>query len=116
MARIGTSRRRVRFEKRARGGNYAGVVNQDFALLCGPVWARIEPLRGGETVQAGLIEGKETFRLRVRSSTATRLITTGCRAVEHHNPDQLYNIMAIQNPDERNRELYLICTRVAAAG
>jgi head-tail adaptor len=69
--------------------------------------ARLMPLRGGETVMAGRLQGTQPFVCTVRSSTRTRAVTPAWRAVNART-GTAYNIKAINNPDERNAYLDIL--------
>lgn len=61
------------------------------------VWARVTPLKGSEPVIQARLQGVQPVSVVVRSSTATRAITSAWRMMWQGVP---YNIEAIA-PDER---------------
>ncbi|ASY68897.1 phage head closure protein [Sinorhizobium fredii] len=69
-------------------------------------------LRGGETVLAGRLEGRHTQVIRLRSSTASRTITTDWRVVDKRSGDT-FNIRDIEH--ETNRQfISLTCEKGVA--
>src|SRR5690606_13484729 len=77
--------------------------------------ARLAPLRGGETVMSGRLAGTQPYVCTIRSSTASREVTTDWQVVDaragndaNGNPKRVFNITAITNPDERNAYLDLL--------
>jgi len=46
------------------------------------VWARLQPLKGGEDVMADRLSGKQPFVVHVRRSTDAKRITTDWRMVD----------------------------------
>ncbi|WP_192798929.1 head-tail adaptor protein [Brucella anthropi] len=58
------------------------------------VRANIRNLRGGETVQAARLQGRQPVVVTVRNAGVTRMITTDCRMRDLRNGD-IYNIRAI---------------------
>lgn len=70
------------------------------------VWASIEPLQGRELMHAQQISAEITHlaRMRYNSSAATEhRVIFGARTLE---------IISIINPEERNREMVLMCKEV----
>lgn len=72
------------------------------------VWARMMPLKGGETVMAGRLAGRQPYVANVLSSMDTRKITTDWRAVDARNLAKVWNIRTVINVDEKDRELDLL--------
>lgn len=94
---------RVTFLEQVAGDDgYGGVVVGWQERFTEP--ARLMPLRGGETVMAGRLQGTQPFVCTVRSSTRTRAVTPAWRAVNART-GATYNIKAVTNPDERNAYL-----------
>lgn len=69
------------------------------------VWAQLSPERAREKIQQGRIADNQAGVLRVRSSTATRLIDGTYRVVLD---GVTYNVRGAANPDQRNDMLELI--------
>jgi SPP1 family predicted phage head-tail adaptor len=100
-------RERVAFERRDLvddgHGNKVGDWREVFRTA-----ARIKPMRGAETVQASRLAGEGPVVITVRSSDATRAVTTDLRARDVRK-GTIFNIRSIVNPDERNQFLDLEC-------
>jgi SPP1 family predicted phage head-tail adaptor len=69
------------------------------------VWAQLSPERAREKIQQGRIADAQAGVLRVRSSTATRLIDGKYRVVVD---DVTYNVRGAANPDQRNDMIELV--------
>jgi len=70
------------------------------------VWAGVEPLRGQEFMAAGAMGASLTTRIRIRylqGVTPAMRVLYGTRA---------YNINAVIDPEERHREMQLMCTEL----
>ena len=70
------------------------------------VWAHIEPLRGREYWQAKQVVAEVTGRITIRYLTG---IDEKMRVVYGN---KIYNILAVINPEERNRTLQLLVREV----
>ena len=70
------------------------------------VWAQIEPLRGREYWQAKQVVGEVTGRITIRYQQG---IDEKMRIVYG---DKTYNILAVINPEERNRTLQLLVKEI----
>ena len=71
------------------------------------LWAHIEPLRGREYWQAKQVVGEVTGRITIRyldGIDEKMRVTYG---------DRTYNILAVINPEEKNRILQLLVKEVA---
>jgi head-tail adaptor len=77
----GDLRDRVRFERRLTVRDEDGNAVDDWAVLGSDRSASLLPTRGGETVQAGRVQGRGLFDLWVRHDSLTSTITPGDRAV-----------------------------------
>lgn len=76
MSRAGQLQRRVTFRRQTTDADgelsgWSDVVTRD---------ARIEPLRGAESVQAARMAGKQPVKITVRRDTSTKLIDNGWQA------------------------------------
>lgn len=108
MAAAGRYRERVAFSYRAAAvddgyGNEQGVWTEPFSVA-----ARIAPLRGGESIQAARLAGRNPVLITVRVSTNTKLITTDWRARDVKS-GAIYNIRSKVNPDERRVDFEMEC-------
>lgn len=104
----GELRERVAFERRAVaddgfGNETAGEFGEAFRVA-----ARIKPARGGETVQAARLAGRQPVVVTVRCSSDTRRVTTDWR-VRDVRAGVIYNIRSIVNPDERGAYFDMEC-------
>lgn len=57
---------------------------------------------------AGRLEKKQPYVCTIRSSTASREVTTDWQVVDARNSARVFNITSITNPDERNQYLDLL--------
>lgn len=67
------------------------------------VWAAVEPLRGGEFLEARRLGAEVTTRIRIRYRDG---ITPEMRVV---GGDHTYDIEAVIHVEERQREIQLMC-------
>ena len=106
-------RERIVLERRESAQNIGGVVRStSWSPLAGPMAARLQPLRGGEKVLAGRLAGVQSYVVTVRSTPELRAVCAGLRASDRARntlTGELYNIRSVQNPDERNAYLALMC-------
>lgn len=104
----GPLRERIAFEAREQiDDGYGNVVSGDWTLLT-TVAARVEPLRGAETVQAMRLAGRQPVKITVRRSSLTMQIAPDFRARDVRS-GALYNVRSVMNPDEKNRYLEMEC-------
>ena len=81
-----------------------GAPDESWAVYLNDIWASVEPLSGRELFSAQEHHSEVTVRVRVRYRTG---ITAKMRVVfESKN----YNILYVLDPEERHRELQLLCT------
>ncbi len=106
--RAGTLRHKVTLQKPVDTQNTYGEPESRWQTVSSNIWASVSPLRGREylTAQqlASEIESRIVMRYRL-DVTAKMKILKGT--------DE-YLIESIINPDERNRELELMCRRIVA--
>ena len=72
----------------------------------GTFWAAIEPLNGREFFEAQQEQSQVTTRIRIRHQggiTPQMVVVWGTR---------IYEIVSVINPEERDRELVLMCTEL----
>lgn len=105
----------VRFERRTAASDGAGNTVGAWARLCGPVMARLRPLKGREEVLQQRLAGRAPYELSVLSSTVTRQVLVQDRAVNDRT-GEVYDISDIGNPDERNLEIVMLVQSGAASG
>src|ERR1044072_5399402 len=104
----GDLRERVAFERRGLvDDGYGNEVSGEFAEVfrCA---ARIKPARGGESIQAARLAGRQPVVITVRCSSNTRTVTTDWR-VKDVRSDTVYNIRSIVNPDEHRAYFDMEC-------
>lgn len=105
MADIGKLNRRVAFDAPVdapdgHGGTETAWGDPAQAVS---VWANFRYLRGGETVQAARLEGRQPIVVTVRSSAATRVISEAWRMRDSDGAE--YNIRS--GPVPSDNRLYL---------
>ncbi len=110
----GELRERVTFGKRPSTddgyGNEEGSWQDQFTVA-----ARIQPLKGGEGVQAARLAGTQPVIIRVRWSADTVLIAPAWRAVDARSSIQ-YQIKSIMNADEKKKYLDILAEAGGAVG
>lgn len=82
---IGELRHRVRFESRQSVENELGEIVGGWRSIASGVPARLIVTKGGEDVRAARMGGTITFDLTIRSTSATRSITTADRMVDERS-------------------------------
>lgn len=113
--RAGKLRQKVTFEARTKSVDAIGG-RQDTWSTIATRRCDIKPLMGKESVDADAIEYARTdTEIRVRYDSTLAQLRPHDRAVDYsHSPAVVYDIDSIINPQERDRELVLRCTRDAA--
>lgn len=103
MIRAGELRHRVTIQQNnstSRDAVGAEVPNwQDVAT----VWAAVEPLRGREYLESQQVNAEVDTRIRIRHYPG---ITPDMRVIWG---SRIYEIEAVINVDERDREIHLMC-------
>ncbi|MFK7695401.1 phage head closure protein [Paenibacillus sp. HJGM_3] len=102
----GRLRHRITLEQFTTSPDGAGGVTEAWVAF-ETVWAAVEPLRGREMVEHQQIQSGVTHRVRrrYRSGINSKMrIKFGGR---------IFRIDSVINPDERNREMQLMCEEVA---
>lgn len=111
----GSLNERFAFQKRARTagdgyGNFEERWENQFT-----VWTKRIFLRGGETVMADRLQGRQPAVLTIRASRQTAQITTDWRAVNARDDTEIYNIRSISLSEDRS--FYdVLCERGVASG
>jgi SPP1 family predicted phage head-tail adaptor len=77
----GDLRQKVHFERRVELRDDDGNAVEDWGVIGTQRSASLLPMRGGETVQAGRVQGRGMFDLWVRYDGLTSTITTADRVV-----------------------------------
>jgi head-tail adaptor len=113
----GSLNERFTFEKRpstAPVGDGYGNFQTDFAAQF-TVWTRRQFLRGGETVIAERLQGRQPSVLTIRASRSAAQITTDWRAVNARDASEVYNIRSVSLSEDRS--FYdVLCERGVASG
>lgn len=115
MAGAGDLRGRLSFQRRlATDDGYGNPVSGEWSeqFVCA---ARIQPLKGGEDVQAARLAGTQPVILAIRLSAAARLVTTAWRAVDTRR-GTIYNLTSLANMDERGAMLEILAAAGKAEG
>ena len=102
----GPRRKRVAFERRAETDDGAGNKVGAWTPLNIERWAQVKPLGGTEEAFAGGLRATAARQIWVRSDSQTRTLTTDDRVIEG---GRAWNIKVIENPDQRDKMLKLIC-------
>lgn len=103
----GGLRARLAFERSTETADGAGGT----VLVWGVIYScrgRFMPERGRERIEAGRTEAAMAGVLRIRSSIAARALSEADRV---RIDDDLYQILSISNPDQRNKFLELSVER-----
>jgi head-tail adaptor len=110
----GKMRERLEFQKREMvDDGFGNEVAGDFVTVFTDA-AELIPLKGGEPVIAARLSGVQPFIVRVRSSTATRDVTTAWRAIDARNAPRIFNITSVANYDQKNAYLDMMATQGVA--
>jgi uncharacterized phiE125 gp8 family phage protein len=116
----GTMRERVTFQTQVytpdgAGGSSAQWTDKQVAgSPIGLVQARVTPVKGVEQLIAQGLQATFYYQIWIRSSSETQAILESDRCVWSTNNNILLDIISIQNPDEHNRFLLLLCERGVA--
>lgn len=107
----GAMRERVRFQRRRPDKDQWGNVEGEWATLAERA-AQIRPMKGGEAIEAGKLEGRAPVEIVVRwchtlGSGASALVTDD-RVVDVRS-GRAFNIRSVENRDQRRRFLTLTC-------
>lgn len=105
--RAGAKKHRVSFERQADTVDSVGQRTRTWTELASRL-VSIEPLNGREYFQASGYQSEVTTRIRATYETALSTLTSDDR-ITHGSVT--YEIVSVINPQERNRELVLMCKR-----
>lgn len=112
MIGAGELDKRVAIEQRVVGSPQklpSGAPNDTWVNVT-TVWARIEPLRGKEFLEAQAIQSSVTTRIRVRNRSG---VTAGMRVTRGAD---VYNIEYVMPPRSADGDLELMCSIGASDG
>ena len=107
---IGRLRRRLTIEAANPTDDGHGGQSDPWAspVTVATVWARIEPLRGREALEAGRLEARHSHRVTIRYRDD---VVAGQRA---RIGARIFNIRSVANRGDRDRWLELICVEGVA--
>lgn len=118
-AGAGSLRERVTFQRRAAGDDGMGnSTTGPWTDLAGAtaIAARLKPLKQSEAVIAEGVQGRSSFEVTIRATSAGEAITVGDRLKDTRS-DRTFNVKSPpQNPDERGRFLRIIVEAGGADG
>jgi SPP1 family predicted phage head-tail adaptor len=110
----GELRERIAFDEREQMtddvGNSVGSWVERFVTA-----ARVRPLKGGETVMADRLQGRQPVVITIRYFQEAATVTPAWRARDVRT-GRIYNITAAANMDEHRRYLDLLATAGEADG
>ena len=104
--RAGTLDQRVTLEQLVEGQDEAGQPFEDW-LPVFDAWAAVKPLRGREIIAADAVAAISDVRVILRYRTGTNT------AMRIRHGEDTYEIESIANVNSANREIELLCKRVA---
>ncbi len=80
-----------------------GGGNTESWVQVAQVWGAVEPLSGGESVQAARIAGRHMYQIRVRYRADVE------PSMRFRLGTRIFNILSIENAGERGRWLRALC-------
>lgn len=98
-------RHRVTIQQKGKVQDEYGQEREDWMDVA-TVWAAVEPLRGREYFEAHQVQAEVTTRIRIRYRPGVR---PDMRVVYN---GRIFNIQSVIDPEERHRELQLMCREV----
>jgi len=104
--RAGELRHRVTIQEFVEAvDQYGTPIGQDWQDVC-TVWAAVEPIQGREYILLQNTQTELTARIRIRYRAG---IKPAMRVVYGQ---RIFNIQSVIDPEERHRELLLMCQEV----
>lgn len=100
--RAGELRKRITIEQPSRVADGAGELVPGWTLY-GVVWAAVEPLSGSEKIQAQQVNANVNIRVTIRYLAGV------IPAMRARFGTRTFQIVSVQNIEERNREMDLLC-------
>jgi SPP1 family predicted phage head-tail adaptor len=100
----GKLRHKVTLEQLDTGQDSAGAVERSWSDFARDIWASVEPLSGREYFQAQQVASETSVRVRIRYRSG---VLPTMRVVYG---DRRFEILAVIDPEERHRELQLMCS------
>lgn len=104
--RAGALDQRVTLEQRVEGQDEAGQPFEDW-LPVFDAWAAVEPLRGREVIRADAVANITDVLVKLRYRPGV----TNAMRIRHG--DDVYDIASVANIKSADREVELLCKRVA---
>ena len=104
--RAGTLDQRVTLEQRVEGQDEAGQPFEDWMPVF-DAWAAVEPLRGREVIRADAVANITDVLVKLRYRPGV----TNAMRIRHG--DDVYDIESVANIKSADREVELLCKRVA---
>lgn len=105
MSGAAARRERLRFQLRDVSADDGYGNREDKWRTKFEMFARVQPLKGSETVIAARLAGTQPYIITVQSCRDTRRVTPGWRAVDANDTKRIFNIRSGANFDERNRNI-----------
>jgi head-tail adaptor len=116
MSAAGSLRRSITVERRGTANDgYGNTLTDTWSPVISAEPAEIRPARGGEAVEAGKIEARGLFDVRVRQSSRTLQIRASDR-IKDARGSEIWNVRYIENRDMRGKFLTLVCESGVAHG
>ena len=104
--RAGELRKRITIETPVRSADGVGEMVPAWSLF-GVVWASIEPLSGNEKIQAQQVNANVDIKVTMRYLAGV------VPAMRIRFGTRTFQIASVQNIEERNREMDLVCIEEA---
>jgi SPP1 family predicted phage head-tail adaptor len=101
--RAGRLRHLVTIQQNAAPQSATGAAGESWSAFKADVWAAVEPIKGREYHQAGRVNAETTHLILLRHVDG---VTPGMRVAWD---GRTFDIQAVINRDERDRELELTC-------
>lgn len=106
--RAGLIRQRITIESATEAANATGELIPTWSALA-TRWASVEPLQGRERFAAQQVQPETDHRIRLRYDTALTGLKPKMRVKFE---TRVFDVLAVLNLEERNREFELLCREV----
>ena len=104
----GRLRNRITIQQRATTQDSAGEPSNTWTTFA-TVWASVEPIRGREFFEAQKTSSSVTNRIIIRYSSTVASVAPKMRV---NFGSKYYDIEAVLNLEERDKEIHLMCAEV----
>ena len=101
---IGKMRELIKFQRRSSTPDGFGNLTSVWADLCGPFYARLQPLKGVEQLVDQRLSEISDYMITMGNCSDIATVTAEDRIVNTRT-GVTYNITAIQNADERGSQI-----------